>query len=59
MPNTTVFFRRSAIRQCAGVQPANKRALAQHGVAKPADPADPADPMRSDEASPCQVVVDS
>lgn len=59
MPNTTVFFRRSAIRQCAGVQPANKRALAQHGVAKPADPADAADPMRSDEASPCQVVVDS
>jgi hypothetical protein len=59
MPNTTVFFRRSAMRQCAGVQPANKRALAQHGVAKPADPADPADPMRSDEASPCQVVVDS
>jgi hypothetical protein len=47
------------MRQCAGVQPANKRALAQHGVAKPADPADPADPMRSDEASPCQVVVDS
>jgi hypothetical protein len=59
MPNTTVFFRRSAMRQCAGVQPANKRALAQHGVAKPADPADPADPMRSNEASPCQVVVDS
>jgi hypothetical protein len=56
MPNTTVFFRRSAMRQCAGVQPANKRALPQHGVAKPADPADP---MRSDEASPCQVVVDS